>query len=312
MALTGIGYGLAVTPGHILVLMLVNGLAELGVWLALQALVTHAGAGAFLSRQLWLFSLGWGIGVAVGPVVGGIVLEYVGFPALGFLFAALSLAATVVVFVPYPRRHDDMSSGGGEPRPSEESALLTIARRPAVKGVLLSSYVVLFVNAIRLSFYPLYLKWEGISLSRIGVLLSSFGVASLLIRFLLQRVVRRWGAGRVLVWSIAVPGPDGGDALAVRSLLAAPGRRRAHRCRIWDEPARDRGVDGTAHQTLGTRGGHGNADHFQSARAGHSATPVRRRGVERQCGRCLPDGRRAPGGIDHLDMARGRSDFLGE
>jgi predicted MFS family arabinose efflux permease len=182
-------------------LMLVNGLAELGVWLALQALVTHAGAGEFLSRQLWLFSLGWGIGLAVGPIVGGVVLEQVGFPALGFLFAALSLAATVVVVVPYPRGHDP-TAGPGSRSPSEKSALRTIARRPAVKGVLLSSYVILFVNAIRMSFYPLYLEQEGISLSRIGVLLSIFGGASLLIRFVLQRVVRRWGAGRVLVWSM--------------------------------------------------------------------------------------------------------------
>jgi MFS family permease len=201
MVLTGFGYGLATTPDQFLVLMLVGGLGELGVWLALQALATHAGTGAFLSRQLWLFSLGWGIGVAVGPTVGGIVLEQLGFPALGFLFAALSLAATAVVFVPYPRRPDPTSSVGAR-QSSEKSALRTIARRPAVKGVLLSSYVILFINAIRLSFYPLYLEREGISLSGIGVLLSSFGATSLLIRFLLQRVVRRWGAGRVLVWSM--------------------------------------------------------------------------------------------------------------
>ncbi len=202
MALIGVGYALATTPGQILVLLVVNGLADLGAWLALQALITHAGSQEFLARPLWLFSLGWGIGAAAGPVVGALVLEHAGFPTLGWLFVAFSLlTATAVVFVPY-RDRDGTRPASSEGTSAKKSALLTIAQRPAVKGVLLSSYVALFVNAVRTSFYPLYLEREGVAVSRIGVLLSAFGIASLLVRFGLQRLVQRWGAGRVLVWSM--------------------------------------------------------------------------------------------------------------
>jgi MFS family permease len=201
MVLVGVGYALAVTPTQIMGLMVANGLVELGAWLALQALISHAGKGAFLSRQMSLFSFGWGVGVAVGPMVGTLVFDRVGFAALGWLYAGLALLAMSAVFVPYRDEQGRLSSDTEERR-SPRAMVVDIVRRPAIKGVLLSSYVALFVNAIRTSFYPLYLERAGVSLARIGILLSVIGVMSLLIRLPLPALLRRWGAGRVLVWSM--------------------------------------------------------------------------------------------------------------
>ncbi len=300
MALVGVGYALATTP---VVLLVVNGLAELGAWLALQALISHAGSEEFLSRQLWLFSLGWGVGAAAGPVVGGLVLEHAGFPTLGWLFVALSLTATAVVFVPY-RDRDRSRSASSEGTSAKKSALLTIAQRPAVKGVLLSSYVALFVNAVRTSFYPLYLEREGIPVLRIGVLLSAFGIASLLVRFGLQRLVQRWGAGRLLVWSmwLCVLPMAGTPWLAdsyVLLLVAAAVTGAAYGI---NPPVT---VELMAQHTrrFGTRRSHGDARRVQPARAGHSAAPVRRSGGQRGRRCCVPGGRRAPRRVDHLDLA---------
>jgi MFS family permease len=201
MALIGVGYALARTPTHILLLSLGNGIAELGVWLALQALISNAGSGAFLSRQLSLFSFGWGVGVAAGPVIGTFVFSRIGFPPLGGLYAILALVAMTAVLVPYRDREARLDADPAA-RKSSLSMLREIGSRPAVKGVLLASYVALFVNAIRTSFYPLYLERAGVSVSRIGILLSAIGVASLLVRLPLPAMLRRWGGGRVLVWSL--------------------------------------------------------------------------------------------------------------
>ncbi|MBA3622257.1 MAG: MFS transporter [Euzebyales bacterium] len=71
-----------------------------------------------------------------------------------------------------------------------------------MKGVLLSTFVALYVNSIKMSFYPLFLERAGVSVPRIGVLLSVIGVASLAVRVLLPAALRRWDPGRVLVWSM--------------------------------------------------------------------------------------------------------------
>ena len=59
MAGVGVGYALATTPQQLLVIMTINGVTETGAWLALQALITYAGSGAFRSKQLAIFSFGW-------------------------------------------------------------------------------------------------------------------------------------------------------------------------------------------------------------------------------------------------------------
>jgi MFS family permease len=202
MALVGVGYALATTPNQILVLQAVNGVVELGVWLALQALASHAGGGEFLTRQLALFSLAWGIGLAIGPAIGGAVYGAVGFQPLGLVYAGAALLALATVpLVPYRGREQSGRDGDGK-LPGVISSMRDMVRRPAVKGVLLASFVALFIQAIRLSFYPLFLKREGISLSEIGLILSLMGIASIAVRVPLPALLRRFGAGRVLVSSM--------------------------------------------------------------------------------------------------------------
>lgn len=202
MAVVGVGYAFARTPGQFLLLMTVNGVTETGAWLALQALITYAGRGAFREKQLAIFSFGWGLGVAAGPVIGAAIFARLGFAPLGWFFALVSLTALVgVSFVPVPRtssRNPDATQDG----PPERAAISDVLGRPAVRAVLLSSFIALFVNAIRMSFYPLYLERSGISVERIGVLLSVMGIASLLIRLPLPAMLRRFGDNRVLVWGL--------------------------------------------------------------------------------------------------------------
>lgn len=201
MALIGVGYALAATPDQIFVLQVVNGVTELFVWLALQALVSHAGKGEFLTRQLSLFSLAWGIGTAAGPVLGTAVYARWGFVPLGGVYAALALLGLVGIGSPYHGRETPVEGETAQQR-SSLGTLRRIGARPAVKGVLLSSFVALYVQAIRLSFYPLLLQRSGVSVPRIGILLSVIGIASLAVRVPLPRILRRWGAGRVLVWTM--------------------------------------------------------------------------------------------------------------
>ena len=63
-----------------ILLMFVQGFFQMWVWLVLQQMMTRVGAGpGACPRQLSLFSLAWGIGLAGGPSVGAWIYDALGF-----------------------------------------------------------------------------------------------------------------------------------------------------------------------------------------------------------------------------------------
>jgi MFS family permease len=176
------------------------GTAAIGVWLSLQSVVTYAGAGATLKQNLALFSLAWGIGVAVGPALGAWVYESAGFVALCWTFAVTGLIILVAA-VGIPWHVADEARAAAPPRARFRTALVGLVERPAIRAVLLSSFVTHYIGSIRQSFYPFLLERNGFSVSQIGLLLSIMGFASLAIRVFMPMLTRVYDSSRVLVWS---------------------------------------------------------------------------------------------------------------
>lgn len=197
MAAAGTGLALATAPAQLLALQMVDGVAELGAWLALQALASSSGRGAMLVRQLALFSLAWGIGTAIGPIVGAAIYERLGFAFVGWTYVALAGVALAAGWSAPTVAVERAERTAGSP--SLLAGTRLIAARPAVKAVLVASFVALFANAIRSSFYPLYLERAGFSVSRIGLLLSIIGIAMLGIRVVLPALLSRFTAGSILL-----------------------------------------------------------------------------------------------------------------
>lgn len=213
--------GLAITLGAFVlttsvlamaVLMFVQGLFQMWVWLVLQEMITRVGTGPEAGRQLSLFSLTWGIGLAAGPSLVAWVYDDAGFEVLSLACCGLTLATAVTAFfVPSTLRevhsepHHPATFGAAVPEakspPSMISALRASFKNAAVVGVMASSFVNLFVQSLRTSFYSLYLESHGVSIALIGVLLSCVGVSSLAVRLFLGSLVRRFGYVRPLVWS---------------------------------------------------------------------------------------------------------------
>lgn len=206
--------GLAATIGGFVVttsvlamaaLMFVQGLFQMWVWLVLQEMITRVGHGRQAERQLSLFSLSWGIGLAAGPAAVAWLYAAVGFQMLNVVCFVLILTAAGAGFlVPASLREV-------EPRPApnrqtqQRVGMVTALRgslsNAVVIGVMASSFVNIFVQSLRTSFYPLYLEGRGVSIALIGVLLSCIGVSSLAVRLVLGPLVRRFGFVRLLIWS---------------------------------------------------------------------------------------------------------------
>ncbi|MPZ61444.1 MAG: MFS transporter [Propionibacteriales bacterium] len=201
IAMVGIGaaYAFADTIPQLFALQMINGVVELGVWLSLQTLASHAGTGDVLARQLSMFSFAWGLGIAIGPTVGGLVYESIGFPGLAFTYSALAAGILIAMWFAPAGPAGMRARGGGLGRDARQTA-----RQPAIRSVLLSSFVAMYIISIKNTFYPLSLEERGITETRIGVLLSIMGVASLGVRVLVPMLLRRFGPRFVLVVGTSV------------------------------------------------------------------------------------------------------------
>lgn len=199
-AVTGIAYAFTRTIVQVALLQLVTGLAELGAWIGMQALVTRAGESSFRQRQVALFSIAWGLGIAFGPTLGAWLFDARGLGAVGIAYAALALVAAAAVWaVPYrDARHTATGSTTTEGT-GMRAEVRSVTRRPAILAVLAASFVALWANSLRTTFYPIFLEEGGLSVPAIGFLMSLAGVTTLVGRIPLLWLVRRFGAGRVLV-----------------------------------------------------------------------------------------------------------------
>lgn len=198
MALTGVGYASVSSVVPLLLLQLCNGVAEMVVWIALQTLISRSGSGDVLKGRLAVFSLGWGVGTALGPVVGTWIFSSFGFTWIGVCYTALSVSCLVALAS--PRLAADsagLPSGAGA-----VADIRNIVGRPVVGGVLIATFVCLFLNSVRSSFYPLFLQEAGTPVPSIGILLSVMGVASVVVRIPLPYLLRFLLADRVLQWGM--------------------------------------------------------------------------------------------------------------
>jgi MFS family permease len=190
-----------VTAGSVVgltVVQLAMGAAALAVWVALQTVVTHAGSGEFLRKQLAVFATAWAAGSAIGPVIGSWLYARSGFVAVAGLLV-LGAGLGVIVAVRLPMAPSGRSTTGRGRSTGRQSAARLLGDE-TVRLVLAASFVSLAVQSLRTSFYPLYLVERGHSVDRVGVVLTGIGLASLGVRLLLP-VVCRWVSGRMLLIS---------------------------------------------------------------------------------------------------------------
>lgn len=206
-AMVGLALSTALMPlsRSVLVLslfMLLNGAFGMWVWLLLQSMITRTGEGEGRRRQLALFSLTWGVGLAAGPTVGALVYDVTGFGRLCLFVSAFSvLAGLSAMLIPPVPPVPDAEEGEDAVQPGIRAALTRAFENPVLVTVLISSFINLFVFSMRISFYPVYLQRAGVELTEIGLLLSVIGFASLAVRAVLPAVERRFGSLRVLIWS---------------------------------------------------------------------------------------------------------------
>lgn len=207
LALVSAAFAVAREPLHIAVLMLLQAVLSMWVWLTLQAAITYAGDHPTGVRQLNIFSLAWGVGMAAGPVLVAGVYDAADFETMALLCAGMIAIGTAAVpFTPNVKelRAAPSMDAHGTSTPEQASLAKTLRdalRDPIIIPIMVCGFVNIYVFSLRISFYPVFLERVGLPLSLVGTLLSIIGITSLAVRIILPWAVGRFGNLRLLIWS---------------------------------------------------------------------------------------------------------------
>jgi MFS family permease len=268
------------------VALAVAGFADIGLVVGSQTYVATESAPAERDRNFGYYTLWVSLGALLGPILGGVLADRWGYPAVftgSMVLAFLTLAVTAILPGRTAARREaarDVAAG---------RIAFEMLRQPGLRLVMLVNAAAMFAFSVRQSFYPVYYESLGLTASTIGVIFSLNSLCGMLVRPLIDAAVRRLGYVRLLGASLCLTGVPGacvrwrrdGDGVHAAAddelgLRARAGRRQRDR----PGAAREREPIGNGHWTAGVWvGGRGvrAAGRVLCGRGGHRGRAAARR-----------------------------------
>ncbi|KPP91339.1 MAG: Arabinose efflux permease [Rhodobacteraceae bacterium HLUCCA08] len=159
------------------------------------------------------YSMWMSAGGMMGPLIGGAIASTQAIPADGYRAAFLASTAATAVFMlvlavvaaryPHPRQDEveisarDVFSLKGVTG-SYRSGLDLAHLRPVQFG-LIATFLIMFIQALYMSFLPLYLDQNGFSTMLIAITISLKGLAGMVSRYGLTLLTRRFALEQILM-----------------------------------------------------------------------------------------------------------------
>ncbi len=201
--------GLARSPSHLIVLRIIQGLFS-GTVVAAITLVATETPEEYLGRSLGMMQTAQFVGQSIGPLVGGVAADALGYRNVFFVSSSLMLASVIATlfFVRETRRHQQAPAPAPEPEraPQEKrakgGALAAIANRNTLVLVLTlagNSFAIAVLSPI-LSLYIKALIGDVPNLATLaGSVMSVAAFSSSISAVLLGRWADRIGQKKILV-----------------------------------------------------------------------------------------------------------------
>ncbi len=176
------------------------GVAHMMANVSAQNLVGSFGGAEHRTRNFSNFALVMAVGSFLGPLAGGISIDYFGH-ARSYLYVAFFPLVPVLVLA-FTRG----VGGGPRIKSEEEQAVLStsLLSNPALRRTLIASAMAVTGQDLFQFYMPIYGHSVGLSASAIGVVLGMFGIAAFIVRIWLPALVKRWGDERVFGYSLYV------------------------------------------------------------------------------------------------------------
>lgn len=151
------------------------------------------------ARNFSLISIGFASANFTGPLLAGAMIDYVGHSRT-FLVLAIPLVPAIIIaafgrrWIPDVRTHAQ-STGGG---------VLDLLKIKPLRNTLIASGIVSSAWDLYQFFMPIYGSAQGLSATSIGMVLSAFAVAIILVRVVLPFALRHASEAQMLTYAMFV------------------------------------------------------------------------------------------------------------
>jgi len=172
---------------------MLSGLGFMALQLATQALAGAIAGPAERARNFSWLGIGFASANLCGPLISGWLIDNIGY-AYTFGVLAIPLLPAVVIsafgsrWIPPVAARVEAVHGG----------FFDLLKIKPLRDTLIASGIVSSAWDVYQFFMPVYGHAQGLSATAIGVVMSAFGIAIILVRTLLPWAVRRWGEPRLL------------------------------------------------------------------------------------------------------------------
>jgi len=166
---------------------------------SVQNLVGALSDAADRTRNFTNYGLVMAAGGFVGPLLAGFSIDHFGHAA-GYLILAGGPLIPVLILL-FARKLGRMGTKATTEAEQAVQAKNLLANAPLRRTLITGAAILTGIDLFQF-YMPIYGNAIGLSATTIGLILSMFAAASFVVRLVMPALVKRWGAERVLLWSL--------------------------------------------------------------------------------------------------------------
>lgn len=139
----------------------------------------------------------WGsVGFILAVIVLGYMVDYQG--------PEVVLPAVLVIFIGIWLTSLTVKDPAPEPHLEDQPSLASVLKKPAIIAFFVAVFLMQFGHGPYYSFYSIHMVDHGFSKAAVGQLWALGVIAEVILFIYMHRFLDRWGAKRVLAWSLAI------------------------------------------------------------------------------------------------------------
>ena len=185
------------TVAGLVMAQLIGGIAFLLHVVASQAYISRLPDAHRRETGFGWLSIGASAGQSVGPILGGLLVDYFDYQSAFWVVLVLSSAGLILVGLKKTRESNPTQISYSPIQDARQAG--SQLWDPKVLMILIFTFAIVFAANLRASFLPVLLRAEGLTELTVGVLIAIFSVTSTTIRLVFGRLMDTFSRTHILV-----------------------------------------------------------------------------------------------------------------